>query len=354
MGLTPKNRLGHIRSYSEGGGLDDQLCPQSDSDSGSVGSVIDIRRRLSNAANTSDQVFASQSRDPSALRAKESWVEKEKRVRRLSPYGHLPTWHLMPVIVKTGDDLRQELLAMQLLRLFQDVFQRERLKLWLRPLNVMVLTDSAGLIEVIGSAVSLHQTKKRSGDSLLTYFHQQFGDGTSESFMNAQESFVESLAAYSLFTHFAQVKDRHNGNIMIDSAGRILHIDYGFFYSNSPGRNMGFETAPFKFLSDFVEVMGGLESDMFRYFSMLMFKGFLALRKHHHDLVTFMKVSAKDSTLPCFYGGDEAHRAFEERFQWGLSDEALMDYVQQLIRLSLDNARTRMYDNFQYYTNGIM
>merc|ERR1712146_146172 len=104
---------------------------------------------------------------------------------------------------------------MQLLRLFQDVFQRERLKLWLRPLNVMVLTDSAGLIEVIGSAVSLHQTKKRSGDSLLTYFHQQFGDGTSESFMNAQESFVESLAAYSLFTHFAQVKDRHNGNIMI-------------------------------------------------------------------------------------------------------------------------------------------
>merc|ERR1711916_173475 len=114
--------------------------------------------------------------------------------------------------------------------------------------------------------------------------------GTSESFMNAQESFVESLAAYSLFTHFAQVKDRHNGNIMIDSVGRILHIDYGFFYSNSPGRNMGFETAPFKFLSDFVEVMGGLESDMFRYFSMLMFKGFLALRKHHHDLVTFMKV----------------------------------------------------------------
>ena len=37
--------------------------------------------------------------------------------RRLSsPYGRMPGWALLPVIVKTGDDLRQELLAYQLLR----------------------------------------------------------------------------------------------------------------------------------------------------------------------------------------------------------------------------------------------
>lgn len=43
------------------------------------------------------------------------------RIRRTSPYGHLRTWRLIPVIVKSGDDLRQELLATQMLALFQKV-----------------------------------------------------------------------------------------------------------------------------------------------------------------------------------------------------------------------------------------
>lgn len=36
-----------------------------------------------------------------------------KRIRESSPYGHLPNWRLLSVIVKCGDDLRQELLAYQ-------------------------------------------------------------------------------------------------------------------------------------------------------------------------------------------------------------------------------------------------
>jgi len=64
---------------------------------------------------------------------KEPWVEKVQRIRRMSPYGHLPNWRLIPAIVKTGDDLRQECLAYQLLRQFQAIFQQERVPLWIRP-----------------------------------------------------------------------------------------------------------------------------------------------------------------------------------------------------------------------------
>lgn len=45
----------------------------------------------------------------------EPWHEKERQIRDSSPYGHLSNWRLLSAIVKCGDDLRQELMATQLL-----------------------------------------------------------------------------------------------------------------------------------------------------------------------------------------------------------------------------------------------
>lgn len=52
------------------------------------------------------------------------------------------------------------------------------------------------------------------------------------------KNFVRSLAGYSLITYMLQVKDRHNQNIMIKRDGTIVHIDFGFFLSNMPGKGV--------------------------------------------------------------------------------------------------------------------
>lgn len=49
------------------------------------------------------------------LDLQEPWHEKERQIRESSPYGHLSNWRLLSAIVKCGDDLRQELMATQLL-----------------------------------------------------------------------------------------------------------------------------------------------------------------------------------------------------------------------------------------------
>lgn len=70
-----------------------------------------------------------------------------------------------------------------------------------------------------------------------------------------------------------------------------MHIDFGFFLQNSPG-NMGFESAPFKFTQEYLEIIGGQESDMFEYFKSLMIRGLIEVRKHLDELIDLIKIMA--------------------------------------------------------------
>jgi phosphatidylinositol kinase/protein kinase (PI-3 family) len=118
----------------------------------------------------------------------------------------------------------------------------------------------------------------------------------------ARANFVASLAGYSLVCYILQIKDRHNGNILIDRDGHIIHIDFDFFISNSPGGNMHFEKAPFKLTSEYIDVLDGATSETFQYFKELMRKGFLALQKEHKRITVLIEMMLSvNKKLPCFF-----------------------------------------------------
>ncbi|XP_045075729.1 phosphatidylinositol 4-kinase beta-like, partial [Coregonus clupeaformis] len=296
--------------------------------------------------------FRKDPEDPSAVALKEPWQEKVRRIREGSPYGHLPNWRLLSVIVKCGADLRQELLAFQVLSQLQSIWEQEHVPLWIKPYKILVMSSDSGMIEPVLNAVSLHQVRKQSQLSLLDYFLQEHGSYTTEAFLTAQCNFVESCAGYSLICYLLQVKDRHNGNILLDSEGHIIHIDFGFILSSSP-RNLGFETSAFKLTSEFVDVMGGLDGDMFNYYKMLMLQGLIAARKHMEKVVQIVEIMQQGSHLPCFHGSSTI-RYLKERFHMSLTEEQLQVLVEQMVDGSMRSITTKLYDGFQYFTNGIM
>lgn len=53
----------------------------------------------------------------------------------------------------------------------------------------------------------------------------------------------------------------------------IIHIDFGFMLSNSPG-SVGFESAPFKLTQEYVDVLGGALSPEFEKFRALFKQAF--------------------------------------------------------------------------------
>ncbi len=92
-------------------------------------------------------------------------------------------------------------------------------------------------------------------------------------------------AGYSIIAYLLQIKDRHNGNILLDREGHLIHIDFGFMLSNTPG-NIGFEAAPFKFPFEYLEVLGGTGSAPYLEFRRLFREGFEAARKHCDRIIS--------------------------------------------------------------------
>ncbi len=71
-------------------------------------------------------------------------------------------------------------------------------------------------------------------------------------------------------------------------------------FSNSPG-NMNFEAVTFKLTQEYVDVMGGTNSKWFQKFRKLMIKGFLSLREHADEIISFVEMTMISGLdLPCF------------------------------------------------------
>ncbi|CAN0272613.1 unnamed protein product [Ectocarpus fasciculatus] len=287
----------------------------------------------------------------------ESMAAKARRIRKQSLEGARAGWKLQRLIMKSNDDVRQEVFIMQLIIFYKEVFEREGLDLWLKPYSILSTAKTTGLIEVLNQATSLDGLKKSDGypGSLVEHFYAVFGPKDSEGFKAAQRRFACSLAGYSVVSYLLRIKDRHNGNVMLDSDGHIVHIDFGFVLGSAPGNKFSMERAAFKFTSEYLEVLGGKDSPMYEEFIEMFCKGLAAARKYATVTITMLEIMMFQSEFPCFeYMGEAALTMFKKRLMLGAKDSDVARRARRMVNKANAHVGTRLYDQFQLCTNGIL
>ncbi|EOD13269.1 phosphatidylinositol-4-kinase [Emiliania huxleyi CCMP1516] len=286
---------------------------------------------------------------------KELWDAKEARLRATSERAGMPGWCLASLIIKSNDDLRQEVFIMQLIRLFVKIFPPELT--WLRPYHIQATGPDTGLIETITSAEDLDRLKKTAGyTSLRALFVQRYGPPDSDGFLAAQSRFIKSLAGYSVVMWLLLLRDRHNGNLMIDSLGHFFHIDFGFCLGHSTGKQIGgvIESAPWKLTAEYVALMGGVGSAGYEAYAQGCVEAMVAAHRHADVILTMVEIAGTGSRYPCFQQTPlrKVLARLRKRLYVGHTEAQVRDEFKRVIETAREHKGTYYYDYFQKLQQG--
>ncbi|XP_054919880.2 phosphatidylinositol 4,5-bisphosphate 3-kinase catalytic subunit alpha isoform-like [Dermacentor andersoni] len=202
------------------------------------------------------------------------------------------------IIFKNGDDLRQDMLTLQVIRIMDSIWQKEGLDLRMMPYACLSTGKHVGMIEVVRNAKTVMNIQKKGGRMAAfqvdsTQLHKWIRDkNKGDRYKQAIETFTLSCAGYCVATFILGIGDRNPDNIMVNEEGQIFHIDFGHFLGHFKKKfGINRERVPFVLTEDFLHVIArGQEnprkSKEFQSFQELCGKAYLLLHRHANLLIT--------------------------------------------------------------------
>lgn len=206
--------------------------------------------------------------------------------------GLLPSMPLRSMF-KVGDDLRQDVLTLQLFRILDEVWLYAGLDLRVRWYNVVATGDMSGLLQIVSDAKTTSEIQKGYGGKVMGAFRSSVIDEfltemnpSPEAKRIAIDNFVRSCAGCCVATYCLGIGDRHASNIMVHKDGTLFHIDFGHFLGNFKSKfGIKRERAPFVFTPEMAFVMGGVDAPDFNKFLDLCAAGFNVMRGVGRQLI---------------------------------------------------------------------
>lgn len=147
-----------------------------------------------------------------------------------------PKMNSYKVLVKTGDDLRQDQLVMMLIQLMDGLLKRGTLDLCLTPYSIIATSASSGLMAFVDGALPISQVLANHNNSIMAFFQNKKPQNGAKYNVKPDviSTYVRSCAGYCVITYLLGVGDRHLDNILLQASGHFFHIDFGFIFGRDP------------------------------------------------------------------------------------------------------------------------
>ncbi|KGL73755.1 Phosphatidylinositol 4-phosphate 3-kinase C2 domain-containing subunit gamma, partial [Tinamus guttatus] len=203
------------------------------------------------------------------------------------------------IIFKMGDDLRQDMLVLQIIRVMDSIWLQEGLDMQMIIYRCLSTGKGQGQCRLKRAPLSPSLPAARASSSSAP-----LGSTCTSSWLyistkcflftnQAIRNFFYSCAGWCVVTFILGVCDRHNDNIMLTSAGHMFHIDFGRFLGHAQTfGNIRRDRAPFIFTSEmeYFITEGGKNPQRFQEFVELCCRAYNIVRKHSQLLLNLLEM----------------------------------------------------------------
>ncbi|XP_063635795.1 phosphatidylinositol 4-phosphate 3-kinase C2 domain-containing subunit alpha [Cydia splendana] len=207
---------------------------------------------------------------------------------------------IVPAMFKIGDDLRQDALVLQVMKVMDSLWLKANLDLRMVTFQTLPTSDRRGMIEIVAEAETLRAIQTEWGltgsfkDKPIAEWLAKHNPSELE-YQRARDNFTASCAGYSVATYLLGICDRHNDNIMLKTSGHLFHIDFGKFLGDAQMfGNFKRDRAPFVLTNDMVYVINGGDrpTQRFQHFVEQCCMAFNVIRQHHDHILDLFALMA--------------------------------------------------------------
>ncbi|CAJ0567384.1 unnamed protein product, partial [Mesorhabditis spiculigera] len=259
------------------------------------------------------------------------------------------------VIHKDGDDMRQDALVIQLVRVMNDIWLCEGLDLRMITFRCATVGYRKGMAELVSDCQTLCDIQKAEGmagvfkDDVLCKWLEKY-NSSEYSYKVAEDNFRRSCAGWCVATFVLGIGDRHNDNILLTSMGHVFHIDFGKYMGDwqmaGPVKR---DRVPFVFTKEMYAVINRGEvqgaNDGYQSFIDFCCQAFNHLRSKHAHILSLLKIM-QCSDIPGINA--QSLHFVQKNLMLGMSDTDATAEFTKMITISLGSTFVRL--NFFAHT----